>query len=176
MSDQHTNRGEEGTISEEVLATLRQIIRAIDVHSKQLSKHFGLTGPQLVLIKEIGAHKDISVSELARKVSLSQATVTTIIDRLETRGLATRIRSARDKRKVTLRITPKAQEILQANPTFLQEEFIRNFERLEKWEQTQILSSIQRLAGMMKAEQFERHPVLSTQELTEGTTTTDNGP
>lgn len=167
MADRETTRSEQGTISEEVLATLRQIIRAIDIHSKQLSKHFGLTGPQLVLIKEIAAHRDISVSELARKVSLSQATVTTIIDRLETRGLATRIRSARDKRKVTLRITPKAQEILQANPTFLQEEFIRNFERLEKWEQTQILSSIQRLARMMKAEQLESQPVLSTQELTE---------
>ncbi|MDX1268522.1 MAG: MarR family transcriptional regulator, partial [Oceanisphaera sp.] len=35
---------------EEVLVALRQIIRAIDLHSRQLSKASGLTGPQLLLL------------------------------------------------------------------------------------------------------------------------------
>lgn len=142
------------TMSQEVLSTLRQIIRAIDVHSKQLSKHFGLTGPQLVLIKEIATQEGMGVSELARKVSLSQATVTTIIDRLESRELVERSRSARDKRKVTLFTTEKAKKLLESNPTFLQERFIREFEQLQPWEQNQILASIQRIASMMRAEEL----------------------
>jgi DNA-binding MarR family transcriptional regulator len=150
-------------LSQEVLSTLRKIIRAIDLHSKQLSKSFGLTGPQLLLIREIAAEPDISVGNLAKRVSLSQATVTSIVDRLEARNLAKRIRSSQDKRKVSLEITDKAREILEANPTFLQEEFIRNFERLEKWEQMLILSSLQRVASMMNAESLATGPVLSSE-------------
>ena len=150
-------------LSPEVLSTLRKIIRAIDLHSKQLSKNFGLTGPQLLLIREIASEPDISVGHLAKRVSLSQATVTSIVDRLESRNLAKRIRSSTDKRKVSLEVTDKAQEILEANPTFLQEEFIRNFERLEKWEQLLILSSLQRVASMMNAEGLATGPVLSSE-------------
>ncbi len=32
-------------INEEVLVTLRQIIRATDLHSRYLAKEYGLTGP-----------------------------------------------------------------------------------------------------------------------------------
>ncbi|HAS2695433.1 TPA: MarR family transcriptional regulator, partial [Vibrio cholerae] len=38
---------------EEVLVALRQIIRAIDLHSKKLNKDAGLTGPQLILMRSI---------------------------------------------------------------------------------------------------------------------------
>ncbi|MFP4012170.1 MAG: MarR family winged helix-turn-helix transcriptional regulator [Spirochaetaceae bacterium] len=148
-------------LSQEVLSTLRQIIRAIDLHSKQLSKNYGLTGPQLLLIREIASEPDISVGKLAKRVSLSQATVTSIVDRLEARDLARRIRSSTDKRKVALEVTEKARDILRENPTFLQEQFISNFERLEKWEQLLILSSLQRVATMMNAEEFTPSPVLS---------------
>lgn len=150
-------------LSQEVLSTLRKIIRAIDLHSKQLSKSFGLTGPQLLLIREIAGEPDINVGRLAKRVSLSQATVTSIVDRLESRNLAKRIRSSQDKRKVALEITDKGQEILDANPTFLQEQFIHNFERLEKWEQMLILSSLQRVASMMNAEDLATGPILTNE-------------
>ncbi|TVR33279.1 MAG: MarR family transcriptional regulator [Spirochaetaceae bacterium] len=137
--------------SDEVLATLRQIIRALDLHSKQLSKTVGLTGPQLVVLREIGATADLSVGEIARRVSLSQATVTSIIDRLESKQYAQRLRSREDKRRVTLHVTAPGRQILDANPSFFQEEFVRRFERLADWEKTQILSSIQRLSAMLNA-------------------------
>ena len=38
---------------DEVLVALRQIIRAIDMHSKRLIKEAGLTSPQLLLLKGI---------------------------------------------------------------------------------------------------------------------------
>ena len=38
---------------DEVLIALRQIIRAIDMHSKRLIKEAGLTSPQLLLLKGI---------------------------------------------------------------------------------------------------------------------------
>jgi DNA-binding MarR family transcriptional regulator len=145
-------------ISYDVLVTLRQIIRAIDMHSKQLVKRYGLTAPQLMVLKEIVADEDINIGKVARKVSLSQATVTNIIDRLETRGMVTRERSSTDKRRVIVRVTDKTRELLTSNPSVLQEEFVRRFKSLEEWEQNLILSSIQRIANMMDAENIEITP------------------
>lgn len=132
-----------------VLTTLRKIIRAIDIHSRQLSKQYGLTGPQLVVISEIGQSGAMTIGELARRISLSQATVTTILDRLENKELATRVRGSQDKRRVYVDITEKARSILETHPNFLQEGFVKRFNSLEDWEQTLILSSIQRIAAMM---------------------------
>ncbi|WP_218188142.1 hypothetical protein [Desulfosarcina cetonica] len=39
-------------ISDDVLIALRRLIRAIDLHSRYLSKHFGLTGPQLIILRD----------------------------------------------------------------------------------------------------------------------------
>ncbi|ADK80141.1 transcriptional regulator, MarR family [Sediminispirochaeta smaragdinae DSM 11293] len=139
-------------ISYDVLVTLRRIIRAIDMHSKRLGKEYGLTGPQLMILKEIRSGTDITIGHVAKKVSLSQATVTNIIDRLEKRGMVTRERSTLDKRRVIVRTTDKAEEILKTNPSVLQADFINSFQTLETWEQNLILSSLQRIATMMGAE------------------------
>ncbi|HSL18147.1 MAG TPA: MarR family transcriptional regulator, partial [Methylomirabilota bacterium] len=60
----------------QVLAALRRIIRAIDLHSRSLVQRYGLTGPQLVVLKELIDRPPQSVSALAGAVNLSQATVT----------------------------------------------------------------------------------------------------
>lgn len=134
-----------------VLTTLRQIVRAMDIHSRHLSKQVGLTGPQLIVIREIKQNGPMVIGELSRSVSLSQATVTTILDRLERAGMATRVRDDRDKRRVYVDITDRASEILAGQPNFLHDRFLKRFGALESWEQTLILSSIQRLAAMMNA-------------------------
>jgi DNA-binding MarR family transcriptional regulator len=139
-------------ISYDVLVTLRRIIRAIDMHSKKLGKEYGLTGPQLMVLKEIRSGSDITIGHVAKKVSLSQATVTNIIDRLESRDMVTRERSTQDKRRVIVRTTGKADLILDSNPSVLQVDFINSFQTLETWEQNLILSSLQRIATMMGAE------------------------
>ncbi|MFA7566820.1 MAG: MarR family transcriptional regulator [Alkalispirochaeta sp.] len=139
-----------------VLSTLRQIIRAIDIHSRKLSKQFGLTGPQLIVISEIGRYGTMTIGDLARRISLSQATVTTILDRLELKELAKRTRDKKDKRRVFVDITDEARRILETHPNFLQEAFVRRFNMLEEWEQTLILSSIQRIAAMMNTEELPR--------------------
>ena len=70
---------------DEVLIALRQIIRAIDMHSKRLIKEAGLTSPQLLLLKGINELGQISMRQLADHTNMSQATATTIMDRLESR-------------------------------------------------------------------------------------------
>lgn len=139
---------------------MRKVIRAIDLYSKQLNKHSGLTGPQLMIMREIDAHDGITASHIAHTINLSPATVSNIIDRLEHRQLLQRQRSNQDKRRVSLHLTEAGQALLNNAPQPLQEHFIEKFCALEEWEQSQLLSSMQRVAAMMDAERLEAAPVL----------------
>ncbi|WP_037571729.1 MarR family winged helix-turn-helix transcriptional regulator [Spirochaeta cellobiosiphila] len=146
--------------SEQILTTLRQIIRAIDLHSKTLAKKYGLTGPQLLVLKEFYKSPEQTVGKVAANVSLSQATVTSILDRLEKQKFVSRIRSSEDKRKVNIKLEEKSIEILKTNPGLLQEDFTTQFERLSDWEQGMLISSLQRIAAMMNADKIASQPVL----------------
>jgi DNA-binding MarR family transcriptional regulator len=142
-------------VSNDVLKILRKIIRAVDLQSKQLVKEYGLTGPQIIILKEIYAKEGITVSEIAANINLSQSTVTNILDRLEKRGLITRRRSDTDKRRVIVKIEDAGMEMIKNDPSLLQEHFIQRFRKLQDWEQSAILSSLQRVASMMDATEIE---------------------
>lgn len=149
------------TIHDNVLTALRRVIRATDIHSKRLSKAAGLTAPQLLLMQAIRNNKeDSTIGALAHQISLSQATVNNIIGRLESRGLVTRKRSETDKRFVWLYLTEQGEEALNSAPTPLQAAFVERFSKLESWEQNMILSSLQRLASMMDANEIDASPFL----------------
>lgn len=145
---------------EQVLVALRRVIRATDLHSKRLSKTAGLTAPQLLIMQTVRDLGEVAIGTIADKVSLSQATVTTILDRLEHRKLVYRVRSQSDKRKVHAHLTDDGRELLADAPQPLQEEFIRKFQNLHDWEQTMIISSLQRIAQMMDADRIDASPVL----------------
>ncbi len=145
---------------EKVLVALRRVIRATDLHSKRLSKNAGLTGPQLLIMRTIRDLGEVTIGTIADKVSLSQATVTTILDRLEHRNLVYRVRSTQDKRKVHAHLTEDGADILARAPEPLQEEFIGKFQSLHEWEQSMIIASLQRVANMMDADDIDASPVL----------------
>lgn len=156
MKDKHSN------ISDEVLISLRKLIRAIDIHSRYLSKHFGLTGPQLIVLRELSESEEMSPGELAASISLSQATITGITDRLEKRGLLTKRKSDIDRRRMVIRATDAGRQLLEQAPPPLQESFLNQFDTLKDWERAMILSSLQRLVQMVDAEDIDAGPILST--------------
>jgi DNA-binding MarR family transcriptional regulator len=145
---------------DEILVAIRQIIRAIDLHSKKLSKEYGLTGPQLILMRAIQEMGNVTIKELSNQTNVSQATTTTIIDRLELNGYVQRVRSSSDRRKVHANLTEKGQELLNNAPPPLQDNFVKKFQNLEAWEQSLLLSSMQRVSAMMNAEDIDAAPVL----------------
>ncbi len=149
-------------IYDQVLVSLRQIIRAIDLHSKRLEKESGLTGPQLLVMQQLDAHGEPTAGVIARAISLSQSTVTSIVDRLERKGLLKRERSQCDKRKVILSMTELGRAAVEKAPPLLQESFVRSFNQLKDWEQTLILSSLQRVSDMMNATELDAAPLLDS--------------
>ena len=133
----------------DMLISLRQIIRSTDLHSRKLVKAYGLTGPQPILIQVIANKGEIVIGNLSKEVSLSQATVTNIVERLEQKGILSRKKTESDKRRVVVSATEKAHEILKQKPSLLAHGFINKFEKLYEWEQNMLLSTLQRIAFMM---------------------------
>lgn len=150
---------------QEVLVALRRIIRATDLHSKSLAKNTGLTAPQMLLLQTLNRGNGETVGGLAKHMNLSQATVTTILDRLEKKALIFRERSCTDRRKVLVNLKDEALEILKDAPIPLQEQFTRQFGALQDWEQMMIISSLGRIAEMMDAQDIDAAPVLDLHAL-----------
>jgi DNA-binding MarR family transcriptional regulator len=145
---------------DQVLTSLRRVIRAIDLHSRQLVKTANITGPQLRLLQLIRKRQSATIKELADAMTLSQATVTSIMDRLESRDLIARVRSQTDKRKIHPQLTASGNALLDTAPTLLQDSFKHKFDQLQSWEQHMIIASIQRVAEMMGAEEIDASPFL----------------
>ena len=150
---------------DEILVALRRITRAIDLQSKRLVKATGLTAPQLVVIDTLHKQGELSPSAIARAVSLSQATITSILDRLVQAGLVERIRSETDKRVVLARLTEKGETASTNSPELLQAGFMRSFRTLQPWEQNMLIASLQRIAELMDAEELDAAPFLDSGEI-----------
>ena len=143
-----------------ILSALRRIIRAIDLHSKSIVQSCGLTGPQVIILKELSLTGELPVGKLAKRVNLSHATTTDILDRLSRIGVVRKQRSESDKRCMLVTMTDKGKIMLKEAPSLLQERFVNEFEKLMDWEQSLLISSIQRIASMMEARELEARPVL----------------
>jgi DNA-binding MarR family transcriptional regulator len=148
------------TLEQQVIAALRKITRAIDLHSRQLLKQCGLTSPQLSALQALQRLQPITVGALAKEIHLGQATVTGILRRLEDRGLVVRNRGNEDRRSVLVTLTERGQQVLRSSPSPLQEHFHRELTLLQEWERTQILATLQRIASMMGAGDIEAAPLL----------------
>jgi DNA-binding MarR family transcriptional regulator len=150
---------------ESVLIALRRVIRATDLHSRELVRTSGLTAPQLLLLQTISNRHKITGGMLAQEMRLSQATVTNIVDRLEKRGMVRREKDPVDKRRINVLLTDKGHHMLEGAPAPLQDRFVQSFRQLADWEQHMIISALQRVATMMDAEALDASPMLDIGKL-----------
>jgi DNA-binding MarR family transcriptional regulator len=148
------------TIQKDILAALRRIIRAIELHSRQLMQDYGLTGPQLATLQEIARTGGCSPGDLASELQVSQATITGILDRLEKHNLVRRTRNGDDRRGVDVSVTEPGVELLETAPPLLQDRFCQEFAQLQNWEQNMLLANLQRIAAMMNAADLDAAPHL----------------
>jgi DNA-binding MarR family transcriptional regulator len=152
---------------DDILISLRKIMRAADLHSQKLMKESGLTAPQLLVMQAIEKEGRPSTSTLARHIAVSQATMTRIVDRLERAGLVKREKSKTDKRVIHVGLTDSGRAKLESAPEPLQAEFLREFRKLEDWEQHMLKSSLLRIAKMMDAEKIDAAPILQVGAIVE---------
>lgn len=151
--------------SQRTLVLLRQIIRSTDMQDKEISRSTGLTLPQLMVMQTLRESLRLTTGELAKEMAITQATVTSILDRLEKKSLIARERGTEDKRKVWVSLTDSGLELMKGAPTTQQDIFVRHFEDMQTWEQSMVVASLERVAFMLNAQHLDAAPVLDIGQL-----------
>ena len=79
---------------------------------KPLLDRFGITYPQYLAIVALSSKDGQKVSELGDKLFLESNTLTPLIKRLESAGLASRVRDSQDERVVRVTLTPAGRSLV----------------------------------------------------------------
>lgn len=140
---------------QDVMQDLRKLVRALEGYSRSAEQRFGLTGPQLWALWELGREDALSLKALAARMRLSSSTLVGVIDRLVDKGYVTRVQDPEDRRRVCLGLTVKGKRLRLGAPDPAQGRMIEGFDRLS----TQDLRAFRRYLGVllaaMEADQIE---------------------
>lgn len=101
----------------EALGAFRQALRRFLAFSEAGAQAQGLTPQQHQALLAIRAHPEpepISIGQLAASLLIKNHSAVGLVERLAARGLVTREASARDRRRVVLRLTPEGATTLEA--------------------------------------------------------------
>jgi DNA-binding MarR family transcriptional regulator len=147
-------------LDEQIFFSLRRISQAVETYSRFLWQEYGVTAPQLGALRELKQHVEVTPGRLAELMHISPQTVAGILSRLMQRGLIVRQRDERDRRSYIIQITDEGLRLADAAPSLLRDQFRAELARLEQWEQTQMLATLQRIADMMNAPDVAHEPFL----------------
>jgi DNA-binding MarR family transcriptional regulator len=152
---------------DDCLIALRRILRATTLYERELATRARITPAQLRVLQILHGQPDGSRTPkvLATQMGVAQATVTAIIDKLEASGLVSRQRSETDRRQTNVTITEQGRIVVDDVPDALQQRFVQSFERIQDWEQAQLLASLERVAAMLDARDIDASPVLTSGDI-----------
>ncbi len=87
--------------------------RAAHVRAADVLGSVGLTPALFGLLNVIGTRKDAIQQELGVAMGIDRSTMVSLVDQLESAGLAKRTPSAKDRRARVIEITPKGRRLLE---------------------------------------------------------------
>lgn len=145
---------------EEILRSLRRIIRAVDLYSRKLMTQTGLSGPQVICLRQLAVEGPMQTSHLAEAVNLSAATVCGILNRLEQRGLVVRERQLDDRRRVVVSLSEAGQDTVDNAPPALHDSLLFKLRSLPPEQQLAIHRTLAQIVQMMAAGDLDAAPIL----------------
>ena len=91
---------------------LRPVLLRLARELRKETEQFGVTGRQVTLLWLIRQNPGLSLRELAAEEGISPPALSGHVDRLERQGLIERVRSAEDRRRVGLVVSPAGIRLL----------------------------------------------------------------
>lgn len=151
--------------TDESLIALRRILRATELYARDLAQAAGLTPAQLRVLQIAAEKENATPKAIASQMGVSQATVTVLVDKLVARSMVERRTSDTDRRQINIVLTDAGRRTLDRAPNALQQRFVREFRALADWQQAQLVSSLEHVAAMLDAHDFDAAPVLSAGDI-----------
>jgi len=147
------------------LVALRRILRATELFGREVKQSAGVTPAQFRVLQIIGETGQATATAISSRMRVTQATVTSLVDKLVKHGMVNREKSETDRRQINILITDRGRDTISRAPDALQQRYVRKFEALEDWEQAQLVASLERVAAMLDADDIDASPVLDTGDL-----------
>ncbi|MDZ4779653.1 MAG: MarR family transcriptional regulator [Planctomycetia bacterium] len=154
--------GGDSKFERRMLAALRRIVHAIDLHSRELLEQFEVTAPQLVCLHVLAGDGELSSRALAAKVHVNPSTIVGILDRLQKKGFVQRRRDERDRRTVFVGLTAKGTAFVRQAPSPLQASLLDRTRGLSVAKQRSLAESLEEIVKLMQADELEDMPVLAS--------------
>jgi DNA-binding MarR family transcriptional regulator len=118
--------------------------RASHVRTADVLGSIGLTPALFAVLNVIGAREGAIQQELGSAIGIDRSTMVSLIDQLETAGLAKRRPSARDRRAREIAITPKGRRLLERSRRMISETEDEVLAGLTAEERSKLLSLLRR--------------------------------
>ena len=147
-----TRRAARDVAISEIMQSLRRIFKAIQDYSHEVSEKFGITGPQLWALKTLFQNESLSLTGLSERMYLHPSTITGVIDRLEKKGYMKRNRDKVDRRVIYVQLTAEGKRLAKRAPNPAQGKMVYGLKNLKKGELNLICDSVQKLVGIMEAQ------------------------
>jgi len=139
----------------EIMQSLRRIFKSIQDYSQEVSNKFGITGPQLWVLKIISGNENLSLGELSKRMYLHPSSITGLVDRLEKKGYVLRDRGQEDRRVIKVQLTSEGKKLVGKAPNPIQGKMIYGLRELRKGKLNLIYNSIQELVEIMEAQSLK---------------------
>jgi DNA-binding MarR family transcriptional regulator len=80
------------SVIQDIVWSVRRLVRAVYLDSQKISKRYGLTEPQSAVLRNLFNNGSMSSADLSRTLYVTPSNITGIIDRLEKKKFVERIR------------------------------------------------------------------------------------
>jgi len=132
---------EKDLLVQEIVGTIQKFVRAVSIDAFKMSREYGLTGPQNLVLRTLLKHGPLSSIDLSRRLYVTPSNITGIIDRLEKKKFVERVRKEGDRRVALITLTEKGAEVSHTLPDPIENRLIYALADLET-EHIQILSMV----------------------------------
>jgi len=132
-----------------VVRNFRVAVRAVQAHSAWVERQCGLSAAQLWALWEVDRKPGLSVSEVARRLSIRPATASNLLDKVEGKGLLRRSRQGPDQRVVQLFVTDQGAQLLATAPLPAQGALLDALTRLREEQLDELSQSLEALVDIL---------------------------
>ena len=143
----------------ELVGSIRKLVRAVYLDSMKMAKKYGLTGPQSAVLRLLANNGDLSSAALSRRLYVTPSNVTGIIDRLEKKGYVRRTRKEGDRRVTLITLTESGQQLSKRIPDPIEKKIITELADLEPQHVEILKMAMQQIVDLIDTEDVEETPL-----------------
>ena len=139
------------TQQEEISAEIRDIQRLLSkVLLEVIGKQNNITDQQWAVLKII-SKKPVQMNELSNELMVSSPTITSLIDRMEKKGIVKR-EDCKDRRKIEIQLTPEGKKFYEKTREQIREFLQKSVSVLSPQETTELLLLLKKLKNAISQE------------------------